>query len=162
MRRQLLCAVDLAQIAVEGGERQMTGLSGDFQKEAIPTSSRPARGAKPTRPPRRIHRPRELAWDRRGPERAPGRWCRRHVRTHAAQNKTFASRNARSVPPAEPRWQAPWQDGRQPKNARFKRTQTGRETTTCGGGLSTVVLLVDVGGVDGTRTRGLRRDRPAL
>jgi hypothetical protein len=32
---QFFCAIDLAQIAVECAERQMTGLSSDFEKEAI-------------------------------------------------------------------------------------------------------------------------------
>jgi len=40
VRLQFFRAVDLAQIAVECAERQMTGLSGDFEKEAISEAKR--------------------------------------------------------------------------------------------------------------------------
>src|ERR1700687_5964233 len=40
MRLQFFCAIDFAQIAVECAERQMTRLSGDFEKEAISEAKR--------------------------------------------------------------------------------------------------------------------------
>jgi hypothetical protein len=49
MRLQFFGAIELAQIAVECAERQMTGLSGDFEKEAIGEAERWSRPEDTTR-----------------------------------------------------------------------------------------------------------------